>query len=133
MGGTDKNHRSSPRPPKDEDGRIDWLSAPAGTVAVDSSALADALNNPLEAEDAAATGIASLFASPIPPVLQPPPPPSPPNPAPAPAPDRRRRQRRVFDMSSEFLGSFTGTLPADVVAALSEWFNLNDATAEQID
>ncbi|CAN6380530.1 unnamed protein product [Urochloa humidicola] len=131
-GGTDKDHRSSPRPPKVEDEHIDRLPATVATDVADSLAFDGAPKNTLAAEHTAAAGVASLFAAPTPPVLQPPPPTSP-QVSPAPAPAQRRRQRRVFDMSSEFLGTFTGTLPADVVAALSEWFNLNDAAVEQVD
>ncbi|KAJ1274670.1 hypothetical protein BS78_05G079500 [Paspalum vaginatum] len=44
-----------------------------------------------------------------------------------------RRQRRVFNMSSEFVAMFNGPLPADIIAALTEVFNLDDDGANATD
>ncbi|CAO2169183.1 unnamed protein product [Urochloa humidicola] len=45
-----------------------------------------------------------------------------------------RRRRRTFDMSREFVAMFNGPLPQDIVAALSEMFNIgNDDDADELD
>ncbi|KAJ1261560.1 hypothetical protein BS78_09G039200 [Paspalum vaginatum] len=78
--------------------------------------------------DAGEDNISAFFHKLAPPVLQAPAPP--PTKAPTlPAPTHGR-QRRTFNMSSEFVAMFQGPLPADIIAALTEIFNLDN---EEID
>ncbi|CAN6213302.1 unnamed protein product [Urochloa humidicola] len=81
--------------------------------------------------------VADFFIAPAPPLLDAitaidDPAPSLPSPSSVPA--RRPRQRRVFDMSSDFVAMFNGPLPQDIIAALSEVFNINnDDDADELD
>ncbi|CAL4949666.1 unnamed protein product [Urochloa decumbens] len=64
--------------------------------------------------------------------------PAPSLPSPSPVPARRPRQRRVFDMSSaalqDFVAMFNGPLPQEIIAALSEMFNIgNDDDVDDLD
>ncbi|KAJ1273951.1 hypothetical protein BS78_05G025300 [Paspalum vaginatum] len=75
--------------------------------------------------------ISTLFCKPTPSLLQAQVPAQTKTPTP-PAP-LRRRQRRVFNMSSEFVAMFNGPLPSDIIAALTEVFNLDDDGANATD
>ncbi|KAJ1283820.1 hypothetical protein BS78_03G156000 [Paspalum vaginatum] len=80
------------------------------------------------ASDAGEANISALFHKVAPPILQAPTPP--PTKAPTPPAPTRRRQRRTFNMLSEFVAMFQGPLPADIIAGLTEIFNLDN---EEID
>ncbi|CAO2193359.1 unnamed protein product [Urochloa humidicola] len=109
-----------------------------GTLFSEEQFVPEATKSPLRSTNMATevphSGIAGLFVTPAPPILQQQPlhqhsttPPHPLTMAP------RRRKRRTFDMSKEYLASFTGPVPADILAALTAMFNLDDDDAEDLD
>ncbi|CAN6253494.1 unnamed protein product [Urochloa humidicola] len=77
-------------------------------------------------------GIAGLFTTPPPHIVHQQPPIAPQQ-ASATTPLPRRRKRRTFDMSKEYLASFSGPLPAEIIAALTAIFNLDDEQVEEMD